>query len=320
MKPEQYVENIRADGTAAYLEVNPETPPLSSRDLGWDGIVIEREHFFPFDNGDVVYDEHFIGVILGRDVRLSHAIDGDCHEGKYQEGDLIISPGGQPVRWALHDESDAVVLAINPSVWQRVVREAMEIDPETVQLVGRSRTQDPLIRQVAMALVGEVQASGIGERLYVDSLLNILTIHLIRNYSSLSRPLARYPDRRLSGPALRRAIDAIHDRLEVGISLPEIAEAAGISASHFVTLFKASTGLAPHQYLIQARIESAKELLQRGDLSLAQVASRAGFCDQSHLNRHFKRTVGITPGRYRELSEDCSKNRLKVQEVENPPE
>jgi AraC family transcriptional regulator len=302
MKPDQYINNIRADGTAAYLDVNPETPPLSSRGRGWEGIVVEREHFLPFDNGDVVYDEHFIGIVLGHDIHLNHAIDGNGHEGDYQPGDLIVSPSGQPVRWALHDESDAVIMAINPSVLQRVVRETTQADPTKVQLVGRSRTRDPFIQQVAAALMGEIEAAAIGERLYVDSLLNLLTLHLIRHYSSLSRPLAPSPDRRLSGPALRRAIDAIHDRLELGISLPEVAEAAGISASHFVTLFKRSTGLTPHQYLIRARVERAKELLRHGDLSLTQVAARAGFCDQSHLNRHFKRTVGVTPARYREMS------------------
>ena len=69
---------------------------------------------------------------------------------------------------------------------------------------------------------------------------------------------------------------------------------------HFARQFKAATGLPPHQFVITRRVERAKELLQAGtDLSLAEVALRAGFSDQSQFSRHFKRLVGVTPGQFR---------------------
>ena len=73
----------------------------------------------------------------------------------------------------------------------------------------------------------------------------------------------------------------------------------GVSISHFEVLFKKSTGLSPHKYLLRCRVERSKELLRCEDLSLAQVAARTGFCDQGHLTRHFKRIVGVTPSGYR---------------------
>src|SRR5262249_61776476 len=73
-----------------------------------------------------------------------------------------------------------------------------------------------------------------------------------------------------------------------------------LSASHFARQFKAATGLPPHQYVIARRVERARQLLQAGtDLSLAEVAVHAGFSDQSQLSHHFKRLVGVTPGRFR---------------------
>ena len=63
--------------------------------------------------------------------------------------------------------------------------------------------------------------------------------------------------------------------------------------------FKAATGLPPHQYVIARRVERAKQLLQGGDFTLAEVAARAGFSDQSQFCRHFKRLVGVTPGQFR---------------------
>jgi AraC family transcriptional regulator len=75
---------------------------------------------------------------------------------------------------------------------------------------------------------------------------------------------------------------------------------AHLSVYHFARQFKAATGLPPHQYLILRRIERAKLLLQTGGgFSLAEVAARAGFSDQSRFSHHFKRLVGVTPGQFR---------------------
>lgn len=299
MRPEDYVHNVRADGTASYLELNRQTPHLSSRGRGWEGIIIERDCFFPFDNGDVVYDEHFIGFVLDPGVHLSHAVDGRRYEGFYGPGDLILSPGEQPVNWRLDDASDALVVSIRPEVMSRIVQETTNADPAKVQIIGQPRMRDPLITQIGTTLMAELEGPGIGERLYVDSLLNVLTLHLLRHYSSLSRHPDSPKDRGLSKSRLRRAIEAINESLETGISLDELAEATGVSVSHFEVLFKKSTGMSPHQYLLRCRVERAKELLRCEDLSLAQVAVRTGFCDHSHLTRHFKRIVGITPRDFR---------------------
>jgi AraC family transcriptional regulator len=80
-----------------------------------------------------------------------------------------------------------------------------------------------------------------------------------------------------------------------------MAAVAHLSPYHFARQFKAATGLPPHQYVITRRVERAEHLLQAGtDRSLAELAAHAGFSDQSQLfSRHFKRLVGVTPGRFR---------------------
>ena len=79
-----------------------------------------------------------------------------------------------------------------------------------------------------------------------------------------------------------------------------MAAVAHVSTYHFARQFKAATGLPPHQYVIARRVERARQLLQAGtDLSLAEVAARAGFSDQSQFSCHFKRLVGVTPGQFR---------------------
>jgi AraC family transcriptional regulator len=79
-----------------------------------------------------------------------------------------------------------------------------------------------------------------------------------------------------------------------------MAAVARLSPYHFARQFKKATGLPPHQYVIARRVERAKQLLQaKTGLSLAEVAARAGFSDQSQFCHHFKRLVGVTPGQFR---------------------
>jgi AraC family transcriptional regulator len=99
---------------------------------------------------------------------------------------------------------------------------------------------------------------------------------------------------------LRAVLEYIHEHLDAELCLDQLAAVAHVSPYHFARLFKKSTGLPPHQYVIARRIERAKELLrERERLPLAEVAAEVGFACQSHFTRHFKRLVGVTPRRFR---------------------
>lgn len=99
---------------------------------------------------------------------------------------------------------------------------------------------------------------------------------------------------------LRLIYDFIADSLGDEIWLTELAALTNSSLSHFAKQFKRATGLPPYQYLLQQRIDKAKELLSTGELSIAEVSQAVGFFDQSHLVRHFKSWTGVTPRDYRD--------------------
>lgn len=103
--------------------------------------------------------------------------------------------------------------------------------------------------------------------------------------------------------AVERAVDYLEAHYDENPSLESLSRIAGLSRFHFLRVFRKHMGLPPHAYLTQVRIRRAQELLCEGR-SIADVALDTGFTDQSHLNRHFKRVVGVTPGAYSNSVQD----------------
>src|SRR5262249_58107254 len=113
-------------------------------------------------------------------------------------------------------------------------------------------------------------------------------------------PPARRTEGALGGGKLRPVVESMEEHLEAGLPLEQMAAAAHLSVYHFARQFKAATGLPPHQYVLARRVDRAQQRLQQdGDLSLAEIAARAGFSDQSQFSLHFKRVVGVTPRQFR---------------------
>jgi AraC family transcriptional regulator len=100
---------------------------------------------------------------------------------------------------------------------------------------------------------------------------------------------------------LRQVFGYIEDNLGRELSLSEIAGVAGVSVSHFKTLFRESVGIPAHQYVIRRRLERAKSLLAEGKLSISQIALDTGFAHQSHLAHHMRRVLGVSPRALREM-------------------
>jgi transcriptional regulator GlxA family with amidase domain len=98
-------------------------------------------------------------------------------------------------------------------------------------------------------------------------------------------------------PSIRAVIAFIEENFAEPIPLAELAALCGLSLHRFVTVFRSQVGIPPHQYVCRTRVKEARTLLRQG-VPPAAVALDTGFCDQSHLSRHFKRQCGITPGHF----------------------
>ena len=102
-------------------------------------------------------------------------------------------------------------------------------------------------------------------------------------------------------PIIRLIKEYLHDNFSSNICLEQLVKITNLNRSYLIRLFRDAAGLPPYAYLTQIRVERAKQLLRRGE-SVADVAIAVAMSDQSHLSRHFKRIVGIAPGRYRSMS------------------
>ncbi len=133
-------------------------------------------------------------------------------------------------------------------------------------------------------------------RLYGDG----LALALLGRLGALDQaPRPRLARGGLSPRQLRCALDYLTANLCNNVPLRDLAKAAGLSPSYFCRAFKTSTGLAPHQWALNARCDRAKQLLLENRIDLAQIAIEVGFSDQSHFTRAFARRVGASPGAWR---------------------
>lgn len=215
-----------------------------------------------------------------------------CHETRHQ-GNVAIIPAGVAHRCNWNAAVEFVILAIEPELLQQVGQDW--VDRDRIELIPQFMTQsDLLIQGIVSTLRNELESSKMAGALLIDSLKTTLAIHLLRNYCTVQPRLFKDSDG-LSQFALQQVKEYIQEHLHQNLKLSELSAIVQLSPYHFLRLFKQRMNITPHQYIVQCRIEQAKHLLHHSELSLAEIALRVGFCDQSHLTRSFKRIVGLTP-------------------------
>ncbi|PKA43416.1 AraC family transcriptional regulator (plasmid) [Rhizobium sullae] len=125
-----------------------------------------------------------------------------------------------------------------------------------------------------------------------------LCLSLIIDVMKLTKAPARKRSK-LASWQLRRVTEFIEQNCLRNIRLEELANLTGLSQSHFSHAFKASTGIAPHQWQTNARLDRAKQLLSRGEFTLPAIAAETGFSDQAHFTRVFRKNLGTTPAHWK---------------------
>ena len=241
-----------------------------------------------------------VAIHVGPSTRVSCRRGGESHSGSAVHGDIDIIPALTSARWEMHDQNDTALILSLPHSLLSTVAEEYGFDSRRVEIRNRFQIRDVQLENICWALKTEMESNYPSGRLYVDSLAVSVASRLVSSHSSIAqRPRERSGG--LGGRRFKQALSYIEEHLAGDLSLSQLASATGISSSHFKTLFRESSGIPLHQYVIQRRLDRAKDLLIAGTLSIAEIALETGFSHQSHLARHLRRSSGLSPRAMRQL-------------------
>ena len=270
---------------------------LESFDVGWDALQLIHE-VEPADEIPQTYlGQHFIVIALG-DFRASYMLNGNWHHVDYAQGDIAIFPASEPFpKTQVDREVELVELFLEPIIIARIALEL--VDADNIQLVPQLHLHDPLIEHMGLALKTELELGGADSRLYADSMTTALSVHLLRRYSTQQQEIKNYTGG-LPKRLLRDIFDYVEENLDQNLTLTKLSKVVRISPNYFASLFKESTGMTVHQYVMKCRIEKAKRLLQKRDLKIIEICQQVGFQSQSHFTRVFRQHTTTTPKVYRD--------------------
>ena len=277
----------------SYLQMFGRPPLLSSHNAGWRGVDLIYCHEPAGEMPEHFFQQcHLLCIeTIDRPCAASKWMDGQVQDKPIVKGDVFIIPEQVRFKERWEGEIEFISLLLDSAFVEQIAQDSIHF--AAVELLPLFPQPDPLIYQIGLALKTALE-TGTVTRLYAETLASALTAHLLQYYSTQKITLGSYSGG-LSKPALKRIVQYIHAHLEQDLSLTELAGLAQMSCHHFARLFKRSTGVSPHQYVIQSRVEQAKQLILQEELTIAEIAQQLGFANQSHLSRHFKRLVGVSP-------------------------
>jgi AraC family transcriptional regulator len=290
------------------MKLKPALPPVDMetyvpaaitvvrRSVGWPGILLHERRG---KSGQVNYPggirQHVFYCFL-KPLRSDVLIGNKIETMHYRAGDGRFTPAGRPVAFHWTGEVRVLMLGFQPWFFERVAAEvgastALPVETNTHRL-GAEHPACLLMKQLHL----ELEAPA-GAAVAAEGLARAIAVQLLREFDHIrgARPAAAAPP-----VAVLKVVELMRERLADSLGLEELAEVAGLSPFHFARQFKTATGHPPHDYLIRLRVDRAQELIRqhRREWTLAAIANECGFADQSHMARHFKRVLGVSPGEF----------------------
>ena len=293
MKQDTDLESAYRDQWLALLDRNGVRRPAALQVIAVPGIVAQLTKGEP--SGSLDLDESPGNVLMVnlspvqalQQVRKQRSFVSDT-----LHWDMTLMPIGTRSKWSWNSTCDRFDL---------VVSEDALGEEHRIDTVDRFLFRDRELGNICRKLCREISLRGSADRLYIETLAIDMASMLLRGYSTASARAKDLPRGGLTHNNARRVIEYVEANFGRAVSVRELAYLAELSTHHFVRMFQKSLGLTPYQYLLERRVERAKELLQDQTANLAQVGLSTGFCSQSHFTSTFHRAVGVTPAAFQKL-------------------
>lgn len=266
----------------------------SSDGLGWRTLYASRQIEQPFTGYFHARADHLIVMHLSGPVQVERDFSGDRTSARVQRGGLFILPAGRDFGVSLDGPLETIHLYVSGTLLDAAARE-MGADPTIMEIAPGLGVHDPVIEQMGLiccTMLTERQSD-----FFADAVARIIAARLVAAHSTACRRVAA-SHTGLSSDQIDAVRDLVHRHIEEAITVDSLASAVGLSCEQFARRFKRTTGRSPYQFVLDERLDLARDLLLRG-ASIAEVAVQTGFTHQEHLTRMFGRRFGTTPGRFR---------------------
>jgi len=255
------------------------------------------------DRNRVTYekaDSHTLSLYLSGG-QTSHRADRPGVTGG--PGLLCMMPQGQETRWSINGPIEFAHLYVTDDMLRQYGARHFDCDARRIDLQETVYAYDPAMTRLLGCYFTLSETPGAHPALLGEEILFGILDRLVTRYNGYEQtPVAVTGG--LSTHHRRKVRDLINSALDTPLSIAKLAAAVGLSPHHFARMFKESFGVSPAQYILQARINRAKRLLQGQD-TLASIAAQTGFSQQSHMTMQFKRATGVTPAQYRQVMREA---------------
>ncbi|WP_430516842.1 helix-turn-helix transcriptional regulator [Bradyrhizobium yuanmingense] len=271
------------------------TKPLSMA-LDPSGSAIAHWKHEPLHDVVEPMSHHVIMAYNGSMQRMERRTGRSVAIGTFRPGVLIVIPEGSSSRWDIPKPVDVVQLYLPHAVLKRVADEANTATP--IDLVERTAHHDPITSRLILSATDVLESNEALDTLFRHQLIDLLATRLLAAHTG--SPTTIQPTMGgLSPKVLLRATERLRSESDSDVSLAALASDAGLSRFHFCRAFKESTGLSPHAWLRQYRLEQAMSMLRDSDESVVSIAAALGYSSQTAFAAAFKKLTGETPSDWR---------------------
>ena len=219
--------------------------------------------------------------------------------GVARPGVVTIIPAGTSARWDISGAVDVVQLYLPQATIERVAAEAN--NASSTELLERTGHLDPITSRLLATAADALEGNTTLDAMFRQQLTDLLATRLLAAHAGM--PVAPPPaSGGLPPRVLRRAIERLRSESDADVSLAALAADAGLSRFHFCRAFKESTGIPPHAWLRQYRLEQAKAMLRDPSMAVIAVAVALGYASQTAFAAAFKKMTGVSPREFRRLA------------------
>lgn len=270
---------------------------VSSVELGWSGLTLERRLVDAAEHSEAAIDRHYI-ILWDTHMYSGERADRRGRFAPYSKnpGMLSLCPSGILPAHRGFTKTEAMVCALDP-VFVKGIEEELDLRPiESIH--EQLGIHDEGSRQLMFLLEAEAKARAPHGRLYADSLAHALATRFLYLGRAKKQPECSLKST-LPRHVLRRVLERMKSDFHADLNLSTLAAESGYSRAHFLRMFRAAMGKTPHQYLLDLRLEEAQRQMEDLSTPLVDIALNCGFSSHSHLSKAFRRGLGMTPSQYR---------------------